>query len=88
MDRDDNNKNLGRILKQQRLMIPLTLNKLATVSGVSSSHLGRIERGERFPSASILQKIARPLAFKEGEVFYLAGYLSSQSVGIEQEKAG
>ena len=81
----NNSKNLGRILKQQRVMIPLTLWQLAAISGVSSSHLGRIERGERFPSASILQKIARPLGFEESELFFLAGYLSPQSLGIEEE---
>ena len=76
-----NNKNsqyLGRILKQRRVMIPLTLRGLATISGTSSSHLGRIERGERFPSASILRKIAKPLGFEESELFSLAGYLSPQ----------
>ena len=73
-----NSMNLGRILKQQRLMIPLTLAKLATISGISSSHLGRIERGERFPSAHILRKMAKPLGFEEDELFTLAGYLSPQ----------
>ena len=46
------------------------------MAGISASHLGRIERGERFPSARILRKIARPLGFEEGELFTLAGYLS------------
>ena len=73
-----NHKNLGRILKQQRAMIPLTLQKLATQSGVSPSHLARIERGERFPSASILQRIAGVLGFEESELLALAGYLSSR----------
>ena len=79
-----NNTDLGKILKHQRLMIPLTLRKLAAMSGISSSHLGRIEAGERFPSASVLQKIAEPLAFEESELFSLAGYLSPRSVGIEE----
>lgn len=60
------------------MSIPLTLQELAGVSGVSASHLGRIERGERFPSAYILRKIAKPLGFEEDEVFTLAGYLSAQ----------
>jgi len=71
-------RNLGKILKQQRLMIPLTLQELAAASQVSPSHLGRIERGERFPSAQILQRIARPMGFEENELFTLAGYLSPQ----------
>ena len=68
--------NLSTIIKRQRIMVPLTLRQLATASGVSASHLGRIERGERFPSASILRKIAKPLGFDEDELFMLAGYLS------------
>lgn len=70
---------LGAILKQQRISLSLTLQELAGKSGVSASHLGRIERGERFPSAHILQKLAKPLAFEEDELFTLAGYLSPQA---------
>ena len=87
MTNNNNSQNLGEILKRQRVMIPLTLRKLAAISGVSSSHLGRIERGGRFPSASILRRIAKPLGFKESELFSLAGYLSSPSAGIEEGNA-
>lgn len=72
-------KNLGKILKQQRQSAKLTLFELSTASGVSPSHLGRIENGERFPSADILQRIARPLGFGEEELFSLAGYLSAKT---------
>ena len=75
-----NSKNdLGKILKQQRVMIPLTLGELAASAGVSASHLGRIERGERFPSARVLRRLANPLGFEESELFTLANYLSPQS---------
>ncbi len=77
--------NLGRILKQQRMTIPLTLQELAATSNVSSSHLGRIERGERFPSARILRKIAKPLGFDEDELFTLAGFLSPQTPSVADE---
>lgn len=80
------NNNLGRILKQQRIAIPLTLQELAATSGVSSSHLGRIERGERFPSAHILRKIAKPLGFDEDELFTLAGFLTPQTPGVAEER--
>jgi transcriptional regulator with XRE-family HTH domain len=79
------NNDLGRILKQQRITAPLTLQELAAESGVSSSHLGRIERGERFPSARILRKIAKPLGFDEDELFTLAGFLSPQTSGVAEE---
>ena len=82
---DYNSSNLGKILKQQRLSIPLTLQELAATSSVSSSHLGRIERGERFPSARILRRIAKPLGFDEDELFTLAGFLSPQPSGVSDE---
>jgi len=76
--------NLSKIIRQQRVTIPLTLQELSAKSGVSPSHLGRIERGERFPSAHILRKIASPLGFEENELFALAGYLSPQPPGIAE----
>jgi len=76
--REELSNDLGKILKQRRVMVPLTLQELATAAGVSASHLGRIERGERFPSGSVLRKIAKPLDFGESELFALAGYLSPQ----------
>jgi len=75
---NNHGKNLGTILRQQRVAIPFTLRKISSLSGVSQSHLARIERGERFPSANILRKIAKPLGFEESELFTLAGYLSNE----------
>lgn len=54
-------------------------------SGVSASHLGRIERGVRFYSTYILNKIAKPLNLKEDELVTLAGYLSRRSPVIGQK---
>jgi transcriptional regulator with XRE-family HTH domain len=80
----DVNTNLGRVLKQQRLSLPLTLRELSAMAGVSASHLGRIERGERFPSGSILRRIAKPLGFEEDELFTLAGYLSPTAPSVAE----
>ena len=74
---EDRRNQIGSILKQQRISLPLTLQELAARSHVSASHLGRIERGERFPSARVLRRIAAPLGFEENELFALAGYLSA-----------
>jgi len=70
---------IGQIIKQRRISIPLTLYELSSNSGVSQSHIGRIERGERLPSARVLRKIAKPLGFKEEELFMIAGFLSGPS---------
>jgi len=80
----DVNSNLGRILKQQRLSLPLTLRELSAMAAVSASHLGRIERGERFPSGSILRRIAKPLGFEEDELFTFAGYLSPHTQSVAE----
>jgi len=74
----DNNKSLGKIIKQRRVTMVLTLAELSAKSGVSPSHLGRIELGQRFPSAWVLHRIAEPLGFNEGELLTYAGYLSRQ----------
>jgi transcriptional regulator with XRE-family HTH domain len=87
MTNNNNGEYLGGILKQRRVMIPLTLQGLATISGMSPSHLSRIERGERFPSALILRKIAKPLDFEESELLSLAGYLSLQPSSPDERNA-
>ncbi len=79
---------LGKIIKQQRIAASLTLQELAARSRVSASHLGRIERGERFPSARILHRIAKPLGFEEDELFALAGYLTPQTSMLAENGAG
>jgi len=77
---------LGEIIRQQRVFRALTQHELAARSGVSPSHLGRIERGERFPSARVLRRIAKPLSLKEDELFTLAGYLSPVALKNDQER--
>jgi len=76
------NESLGKMLKQRRVTMLLTLSELSAKSGVSPSHLSRIEKGKRFPSSHTLRKIAKPLGFSEGELFTHAGYLPSQSSSI------
>ncbi len=67
---------VGRAIKQQRHLRALSLRELAKTTGLSASHLGRVERGERFASAKVLRRLSKPLGFQENELFMLAGYLS------------
>ncbi|GAI42802.1 unnamed protein product [marine sediment metagenome] len=69
------NNNLGKRLKERREARELTLKQLSGMTGVHTSHLGRIERDERFPSAYVLRRLAKPLGFGEVELFKLAGFL-------------
>jgi len=84
---NESSVNLGEAIRRQRVAITLTVRELATMSGVSPSHLGRIERGERYPSARVLRRIAKPLGFTEDELFTLAGYLSPNSSGVAEADA-
>ena len=78
--------NLGELIRRQRVNVPMTQQELAAASGVSPSYLGRIERGERYPSARVLRRIARPLGFGEDELFTLAGYLSPSPARVAESK--
>jgi len=78
------NVDLGKTLRQRRRLVPLSLSELSAKSGVSASHLGRIERGNRFPSARVLRKITEPLGMDGNELFALAGYLPQFAKGAER----
>lgn len=75
---------IGKTIRSHRVTIPLTLQELSSQSGVSSSHLGRIERGERFPSATVLKKIAQPLNFDERGLMVKAGYLTAPQTRLKK----
>ena len=80
-------QNLGNLVKQQRNRLGLTLPALAAKSGVSATHLSRIEKAQRYPSANVLRRIAKPLELEEKELFNLAGYLPSEyPMSPDQEK--
>jgi len=83
MQKINNRNDFVKMLKQKRVMVELTLHQLSVASGVSASHLGRIERGERYPSARILRKLAKPLGFEESELFTLADYMTPPT-GVEE----
>jgi len=70
------NNELGESLKARRLEKGLTLLRLSEITGAHQSYLGRIEQGERMPSAPILRKLAGPLGFTEVELLKMAGYLA------------
>lgn len=71
-------QNLGSIVRRQRNRLGLSLADLSTKSGVSISYLSRIEKAQRYPTANVLLKIAKPLNLDENELFNLAGYLTGE----------
>lgn len=67
---------IGRIIKQQRIFLGLTRAKLGKKSGLSTAVICRVEKGERFPTARTLSKLARVLNISEVELLVYADYLS------------
>ena len=68
-------QSIAKIITEQRKRLSISLNQLSRLSGVSLSHLGRIEQGLRQPSTRTLQKIAKPLDFDLHELLVMAGHL-------------
>ncbi len=79
---------IGKLIKQRRAVMSMTLRELAKVSKVSASHLSRIERGGRLPSVHTLRRIASPLSFKEAELFTLADFMSPVAAEDINDKSG
>ena len=68
-------EDLGRRVRQQRILAQLTQEKLAEQAGISLSFLGHIERGTR--KASLETLVALSNALGVGVDYLLAGSLQS-----------
>lgn len=79
--------NITKIIREQRKKMSLSLVQLSKISGVSISHLSRVEQGNRRPSIRTLEKIAKPLGFDLNELLIITGHLSSgASLTSEEER--
>lgn len=54
-------KNIGQSLKALRITRAMTLDRLATASGVSRAMISKIERGQASPTAVLLARLLTPL---------------------------
>jgi len=81
-----NKKDIGKIIREQRKSIPLTLKQLSELSGVSVAHLGRIEQGLRKPSPRTLQRVSKHLGFDLDEILTMAGFLSPKEPLFSEEQ--
>ena len=79
-------QSIAKIIKEQRKRLSISLNQLSRLSGVSLSHLGRIEQGLRQPSTRTLQKIAKHLDFDLYELFVMAGHLLPDPSTFSEEQ--
>ena len=61
VDDKEFSKRLGQQVRRYRKLETLTQEKVADMAGINDKHLGRIERGEKTPSARILFKLMQAL---------------------------
>lgn len=60
---------LGNKIQKLRKNQGHTQEKLAEILGISRAHMGHIEQGIKRPSLKLLEKIAKALKVKVGDVF-------------------
>ncbi len=59
---------LGKKIQRFRKMKKLTQEELAEKVGISTTYMGNIEQGLYTPSLKVLEKIAKQLHIKTGEL--------------------
>jgi len=52
---------IGRVIRQERQEHGLTIKELGEKAGLSEIYVGEIERGQKYPSAKVLESLSRAL---------------------------
>ena len=52
---------IGRVMRRERQDRHLTIKELGDKAGLSEIYVGEIERGQKYPSAKVLESIAQAL---------------------------
>lgn len=80
-------ENFGEYLRTLRREKKLSLREAGRLSGVSSSYLGLIERGQRpVPGAEVLKKLAPIYDVPIRDLLNAAGYLKDEKVSLSEEE--
>lgn len=61
-------KAFGKRVRKIRREIKLSQEKLAEKVGVSTTHMGRVERGVTNPPLSLVEKVAKALRVKSSDL--------------------
>lgn len=59
---------MGRVIRQARQNCHLTIKELGEKAGLSEIYVGEIERGQKYPSAKVLESIAQALGLDMAEL--------------------
>lgn len=63
---------MGDVIRAERRRQQLTLKELAARAAISVPYLGEVERGKKYPSALVLERIAQALEIEVAEILELA----------------
>ena len=63
---------LAKNLKENRRKLGITQPMLAERAGLSTHYLGMIEVGRNFPTADVLERLAKALGINSNELFSVA----------------
>jgi transcriptional regulator with XRE-family HTH domain len=64
--------NFGQAIRDRKRQLGLTQTEVAKRIGGTSSHIGSLENGKRYPSLEVLTKLARALGFDVVDLLHLA----------------
>jgi len=67
----DLQETLGAVIRRERRARGRTMRRLAGDASVSTVYLGEIERGKKYPSAVVLEQLARALGLEPADVLAL-----------------
>lgn len=67
----DLQQTMGAVIRRVRQEHSLTLKALAAQAGLSVVYLGEIERGKKYPSAPVLERLAAALGLELSDVLEL-----------------
>jgi transcriptional regulator with XRE-family HTH domain len=62
---------IGIVIRQERQDRRLTIKELGEKAGISEIYMGEIERGQKYPSANVLESLARALELSLAEMLEL-----------------
>jgi len=85
----DLQETMGTVLRRVRQERSLTIKTLAGQAGLSVVYLGEIERGKKYPSASVLERLAAALGLDLSDVLELvADELRATTQPVNTEAIG
>ncbi|RAQ94398.1 helix-turn-helix domain-containing protein [Thermogemmatispora tikiterensis] len=67
----DLQETLGKVIRRERQQRRLTMRELGERAGLSEIYVGEIERGQKYPSARVLESVAAALELEVAELLEL-----------------